>query len=72
MRSKNVFRAADAEFAVLEPNGELNALLKKEYQPVTLHDLHVNAPDEKEPQVVIMDRKVLNKGLARWVLAAIG
>lgn len=29
LRKKNVFKVADVEFAVLEPNGDLNVLLKK-------------------------------------------
>ncbi|EKN63316.1 DUF421 domain-containing protein [Schinkia azotoformans] len=64
LRTKNAFKFADVEFAVLEPTGELNVLLKRDRQPLTLKDLNVKIPDEKEPQAVIMDGKILNEPLA--------
>lgn len=64
LRTKNAFKFADVEFAVLEPTGELNVLLKRDRQPLTLKDIGVKIPDEKEPQTVIMDGKVLNEPLA--------
>ncbi len=64
LRTKNAFKFADVEFAVLEPTGELNVLLKRDHQPLTLKDLNVKIPDEKEPQTVIMDGKILNEPLA--------
>lgn len=63
LRKKNVFKMADVEFAVLEPNGELNVLLKKENQPITLKDLDIKAGNEKAPQTVIMDGKIINNAL---------
>lgn len=64
LRSKNTFKFADVEFAVLEPTGEVNILLKRNLQPITLKDLDVKIPNEKEPQTVIMDGKILNEPLA--------
>ncbi|MGA5688968.1 DUF421 domain-containing protein [Cytobacillus pseudoceanisediminis] len=64
LRQKNVFKAADVEFAVLEPRGDLSIMLKKENQPLTPKDLQLNLPQEKEPQTVIMDGKILNDPLA--------
>ncbi|QOK28459.1 DUF421 domain-containing protein [Cytobacillus oceanisediminis] len=64
LRQKNVFKTADVEFAVLEPRGDLSIMLKKENQPLTLKDLQLNLPQEKEPQTVIMDGKILNDPLA--------
>ena len=64
LRQKNVFKAADVEFAVLEPRGDLSIMLKKENQPLTAKDLQLNLPQEKEPQTVIMDGKILNDPLA--------
>ncbi|EFV75785.1 hypothetical protein HMPREF1013_03845 [Bacillus sp. 2_A_57_CT2] len=52
------------EFAVLEPRGDLSIMLKKENQPLTPKDLQLNLPQEKEPQTVIMDGKILNDPLA--------
>ncbi len=34
-RKKDAFQVADVEFGMLEANGELNVLLKKEKQPIT-------------------------------------
>ncbi|UOE57626.1 DUF421 domain-containing protein [Bacillus sp. CMF12] len=64
LRQKNVFKMADVEFAVLEPRGDLSIMLKKENQPLTPKDLQLNLPQEKEPQTVIMDGKILNDPLA--------
>lgn len=64
LRSKNVFKVADVEFAVLEQNGDLNVLLKKENQPLTPKDLNIKVANEKEPQTVIMDGKILDHALA--------
>lgn len=63
LRQKNVFKTADVEFAVLEPKGDLSVLLKKEMQPVTPKDLHLNVAPEKETHTVIMDGEVLNDPL---------
>ncbi|MFC3885929.1 DUF421 domain-containing protein [Bacillus songklensis] len=64
LRKKNVFKVADVEFAVLEPKGDLNVLLKKENQPLTPKDLQMKVPQEKEPQTVIMDGCILDEALA--------
>ncbi|WP_026584316.1 DUF421 domain-containing protein [Bacillus sp. J33] len=64
LRQKDVFKAADVEFAVLEPRGDLSVMLKKENQPLTPKDLNMNVAQEKEPQTVIMDGKILNDPLA--------
>ncbi|MCL6587272.1 MAG: DUF421 domain-containing protein [Anoxybacillus sp.] len=64
LRKKDVFRVADVEFAVLEPNGDLNVLLKREKQPLAVGDVFPNLPSEKEPQTVIMDGKILDEPLA--------
>jgi uncharacterized membrane protein YcaP (DUF421 family) len=77
LRQKNVFKAADVEFAVLEPRGDLSIMLKKENQPLTPKDLQLNLPQEKETQTVIMDGKILNDPLAgsgkskKWLKAEI-
>ena len=63
LRKKNVFKAADVEFAILEPNGDLNVLLKKENQPLTPKDLNIKVANEKVPQTVIMDGKILDNAL---------
>ncbi|MBX0354542.1 DUF421 domain-containing protein [Bacillus toyonensis] len=64
LRGKNAFSVADVEFAVLEPSGELNVLLKKDRQPLTAKDVGLKLPNEKEPQTVIMDGNVLDEPLS--------
>lgn len=63
LRKKNVFKTADVEFAVLEPNGDISVLLKKENQPLTPKDLNMKVANEKVPQTVIMDGKILDNAL---------
>ncbi|KHF38874.1 DUF421 domain-containing protein [Halalkalibacter okhensis] len=63
LRGKQVFQVADVEFAVLEGNGELNVLVKKEQQPITAKMLDQQVPPIKEPETVVMDGKVLHEPL---------
>lgn len=63
LRQKDIYRVADVEFAVLEPRGNLSALLKKENRPLTPKDLQMKVPTEKEPQTVIMDGSILDEAL---------
>lgn len=63
LRQKDIFRVADVEFAVLEPRGNLSALLKKENRPLTPKDLQIKTANEKEPQTVIMDGSILDEAL---------
>lgn len=65
LREKNVFKLADVEFAVLEPQGKLSVLLKKENRPLTPKDLQMKMPNEKEPYTIIMDGKIIDDAL-RW------
>ncbi|MED3822686.1 DUF421 domain-containing protein [Priestia flexa] len=73
LRKQSVYQAADVEFAVLEPTGDLNVLLKKENQPLTAKDLGIAVAPSKEPQTVIMDGEILDEPLAtigqsrRWL-----
>jgi uncharacterized membrane protein YcaP (DUF421 family) len=64
LRSKNVFQVSDVEFALIEPNGDVSILLKKENQPLTAKDIQLNPPPIKEPQTVIMDGLILDEPLA--------
>lgn len=64
LRTKNVFRMADVEFAVLEASGDLSVLLKKEYQPLTASHLGITVGPEQEPQTVILDGNILDEPLA--------
>ncbi len=64
LRRKNIFRVADVEFALLEPTGEITALLKREKQPLTVGDIIKNSASIKEPQTVMMDGSILNEPLS--------
>lgn len=64
LRDRDIFLASDVEFAVLEPNGSLNVLPKKENRPLTAKDLGIKVAPEKQPQTVIMDGKVIHESLA--------
>lgn len=73
LRKKNVFNFADVEFAVLEPDGELSAFLKKEKQPATPKTLGIDVGRESVPQTVMLDGVVMDEPLAamglnrRWL-----
>ncbi|TWI54646.1 DUF421 domain-containing protein [Halalkalibacter nanhaiisediminis] len=64
LRSKQVFQVSDVEFALLEGNGELNVIVKKEKQPITAKVLNKQVAPIKEPETVIMDGKILDEPLA--------
>ena len=59
LRLKDAFRVADVEFAVLEGNGELSVLKKKEFQTPTAQDLGLTVKPEHDPQTIIMDGNIL-------------
>ncbi|KKB33396.1 DUF421 domain-containing protein [Bacillus thermotolerans] len=65
LRSKGVFFLADVEYAVLEQDGSLNVLLKKDKRPLTRSDLQLLPINEKEPHTIIMDGKLLNEDLSK-------
>lgn len=64
LRKKSIFQAAQVEFAVIEPDGQINVLLKKEYQPLTPADLGIQVAPEQEPQTIIIDGKIMDEPLA--------
>ncbi|WP_223068300.1 DUF421 domain-containing protein [Paenibacillus caui] len=64
LRKKGIFRVSEVQFAVIEPSGEINALLKKEHQPLTPSALGIKVAPESEPQAVILDGKILDEPLA--------
>lgn len=63
LRKKDVFNISEVEFAIMESDGAINVLLKKEYLPLSAKDLGVKVAPQKESQAVIMDGKVLDKPL---------
>lgn len=67
LRKKNAFNLADVEFAVLEPNGDINVLLKKENQPITPKDIQLQVAPEKEAKTVISEGQILDEALGETV-----
>ncbi|MEV5027000.1 DUF421 domain-containing protein [Paenibacillus sp. LPE1-1-1.1] len=65
LRKKDVYRLADVEFAVMESSGEVNVLLKKEYQPITADLLGWKVASEHEAQTVMMDGDIQDEVLER-------
>lgn len=64
LRTKNVFKVQDVEFAVLEASGDVSVMLKRENQPLTPKDMMIKPYPEKEPQAVIIDGKVVKEAMA--------
>ncbi len=63
LRAQDIFNIDDVAFAVLEVNGELSVLLKKDAQPVTIKDADIKASDEPLPMLVISDGKIICESL---------
>lgn len=64
LRKKNIFQLAQVEFALMEPSGEINALLKSQYLPITPATLGMKVSPETEPHEVILDGKIIDEPLA--------
>jgi hypothetical protein len=48
----------------MEPSGDINVLLTRENQPLTPKHLGIKVAPEQEPQMVIMDGKIMDEPLA--------
>lgn len=64
LRSKQIFNAADVEFAVMESNGEVNALLKADQQPINPQHLGVKTSPQTGVQTVILDGNIMDEPLS--------
>jgi uncharacterized membrane protein YcaP (DUF421 family) len=69
LRKKSAFKVADVEFAIMEPSGDINVLLTRENQPLTPKHLGIKVAPEQEPQMVIMDGKIMDEPLATMGLS---
>ncbi|SEM69693.1 Uncharacterized membrane protein YcaP, DUF421 family [Paenibacillus sp. cl141a] len=64
LRQKDVFDISEVEYAVLEINGMISVMKKKEYQNVTLKDLKKGSKGNQQfPIELIMDGQLLEKNL---------
>jgi hypothetical protein len=68
LRSKNAFSLGDVEFAVMEPTGDINVLLKADKKPVTAHDLGNQVAPQSQTQTVILDGNVIDESLSNMGL----
>lgn len=60
LRSAGIFELADVEYAILEKNGQVNAIKKKEKQPVTPGDLNLPVLNKGGPLVLVLDGKIMH------------
>lgn len=63
LRQKSIFNIADVEYAVVETNGTLSALLKPEKRTVTVSTLHKAEKDEGLPCAVVIDGHIMEHNL---------
>ncbi|QAY68046.1 DUF421 domain-containing protein [Paenibacillus protaetiae] len=63
LRKKDIYRLADVEFGIMEKSGDMNFLLKKEFQPLTPNALGWKVPREREPITVMQDGNILDPSL---------
>ena len=63
LRGKDVFDISQVAYAILEVNGELNVLLKKEYEKVTLSDINIKAKKAALPLTVVCDGAICKDSL---------
>jgi uncharacterized membrane protein YcaP (DUF421 family) len=69
LRNKQIFSLADVEFAVMESNGEINALLKSDRQPITPKLLGVQTAPVAGIQTVILDGTIMDEPLTTMGLS---
>lgn len=63
LRNQDVFNISDVAFAVLEVNGNLSILLKKDAQTVTTKDIDLKLPADNLPLPVVSDGKIIYESL---------
>jgi len=64
LRSREVFSLMNVEFALMEPSGEINLLLKSDKLPITPGHLGVKVNPQTSPQTVILDGNIINESLS--------
>ena len=65
LRMQGVLDLAEVEYAILETNGQVCAILRAEDSPVTPKQLGIAAEDDGWPTVVISDGVILHENLRR-------
>ncbi len=59
LRGQNVFDISTVAYAMLEVNGDLNVLLKSDFQPATVSDLSLKSQEVQMQIPVISDGKII-------------
>ncbi|MFC7441102.1 DUF421 domain-containing protein [Laceyella putida] len=65
LRKRSIFHISDIKIAVIEPDGNINAFVYKELQPITPKMLGLKVTKEEIPYVVIADGIILDEELAK-------
>lgn len=55
MREQQIFDISSVQFAIVETNGKINFLLKKDYQPAEKQDVNAGGSTQNPPSVIIRD-----------------
>ena len=63
LRKQNVSAVADVKYGVIEPDGTLTVILKRDKQPVTAEMLALTPKDEGLPLVVVSDGRPVTRSL---------
>lgn len=62
-RIMNFFNINEIEYALMEANGKISFILKKEYDTPTLNDLKIKGESRKLEAEIIIDGKIIYKNL---------
>ena len=61
---KDIFDISEVQYAIVETDGTLSVLLKKENQPATKSELKINTPKSSLPCIVISDGRIIKTDFA--------
>ncbi|PZD95155.1 hypothetical protein DNH61_14675 [Paenibacillus sambharensis] len=65
LREKVIYDINEVEYVILESNGRISVMRKKEYKTVTLKDLNMIVPGEQRfPVELIMDGQAINENMS--------
>ena len=63
LRSKDITDLSHVQYAILETDGELNAVLYPQYRPATAQDLGLTPTDGGYPVIVVNDGRIMGDNL---------
>ncbi|SMB90966.1 Uncharacterized membrane protein YcaP, DUF421 family [Desulfonispora thiosulfatigenes DSM 11270] len=74
LRSKDIFSAGDVKIGIIEPSGEISALLKEEFMPLTKKDIGIKGDSKGINIELIIDGQLIYNNLqdigltAKWLI----